>query len=987
MKERVIDGLKKLKEGTDITFVTDYERHTGLSAHELQVKSDQLLTTILHNYGHLNILTIDKFVHRIIRSFSRELGLTTNFELAFDFDEITTRCIEEVLNELGDNQHLTKILIEYYQQLLDQEDNPNIEYALVERAKILNQEEAIDKLNFYKDKDLSYFVETRKKARAKIKELRTKMVSCKQDIETILGSEIHQLKNGRTKAFSSILSELEKKSTPSLFTDSQLSKVQSGDWLSENGKKQNPELVQILNVHGSKLQGLFLDVHLMGQQIIFLKSLDKNIMSFALLNDVQQQLETFKEDNNIVLISELNGIISKIISQESAPYIYEKIGARFENYFIDEFQDTSTLQWQNLIPLIHDSLSSGHENLIVGDAKQSIYRWRGGNAQQFIDLPKVTLDLANLNDINQSFHYSHEGYVLSDNYRSSNAIVEFNNWLFTHLIDSESNEAASAIYSDITQHPKRDIEGLVEVSLVEKKDSQDATPPYAENLLRQIGSCLSDGYDLKDICILVRKNKQGLEIAEFLSDNNFPVTSQDSLLLSQSDEVRLIHAFLKALLKNTNENIIRLFSLFKKKSLIALFEKYRIPTEKNKFYHVGYDFESFLVEEIPTFDKTHFKRLSIYDQVDYLVMTLGFSREDLYLDNLLNAVFDFQQKNGHQTNRFMDFFDEKILTRSVAPPEDSNAIEIMTIHKSKGLQFPVVILPTMISSEKKDAIWLSGGVIEELGLSEINMTPQKAALTPDIKHIQTKSDSLSSIDMINMIYVAYTRAEDRMYIQLHNNRPSSFLKGMMKLIENHPQYSSDSTQLVLGNSTSVSRQTDIRKKNEISISTKTTSNWRSKLIMAMPNSSIDEDHNSFTERNWGLAIHEILQHIRDPKEYTPVLSKFLLKHKGWQIHKEQLTSVLENFAKNQEVQNIYKNSQRIYSERSLGSSSGQILRPDLVIEKEDEIIVVDFKTGETKSKHKQQVLEYGYLLGNIYTKKINMYLIYLSLNSISITHV
>lgn len=987
MKERVLQGLKKLISGEDKDFVSNYEESTGLPAHELAERSENLLSNILHNYGHLNILTIDKFVHKIIRSFSRELGLTTNFELTFDFDTITARCVDEVLQELGNDQELTKVLVEYYKQLIDQEDNPNIEKALIDRAKVLNTEESADKLAFYRDKDLSFFVEVRTDIRSKIKELRASALKIKTNLENLVGPEITNLKSGRIKAFNSVLKDWENGSIPEPFNDKQLEKVKEADWLSKTKAKQLPELVSILNSHSNQIQRDFLEINDLIIKITFLKNLDKNLMSFALLNDVQQQLQNFKEDNNIIFIGELNRIISDIIGQESAPYIYEKIGTRFENYFVDEFQDTSELQWKNLVPLIHDSLSSGHENLIVGDAKQSIYRWRGGNAQQFIDLPVVNFEMADIQDINRSFSDHHIGDVLRDNYRSSNAVIEFNNWFFPKITEELNIPLISRIYSDSHQNLQRSTKGLVEVVVLKKNSDYNNETPYAAELIRQINDCIEDGYSLSNICILARANKDGSELAKFLKKNGFPVTSQDSLILSESDEIKLIHAFLKVLYRDTEENILRLFSTFKKKSLIFLFDSYRIPAKKNEFYNSGYDLNSFLKDEVPEFELSLFRKLSIYDQIDYLVRILGLSREDLYIDKLMNSAYEFQHRFGHQTGRFIEYMEDKIMSSSVVPSDQNEAITIMTIHKSKGLQFPVVIIPKKIDNKKDSSLWLNGDTLSELGLSEVNMNPGQNAPDSQVQNIRDEHDEFWSVDLMNLIYVAYTRAQDRMYIHLLEQGSSDYIKKQMALVENHTVYDRESTRLVIGIREKNESDRESKKREKLLISTKDTVNWRDSLILATPPNNLVTENASLNEKNWGIAIHTILQHIDDLSNPGPVIDKFLTQNKEWSGRKELITSTIEQFCSNEEISEIYSKTIREFSERSLGANGGITLRPDKVMIKKDKVVVIDFKTGASLAKHKQQLLTYGEVLSSIYTKPIKLYLIYLSTEKITVLNV
>lgn len=987
MKARVLSGLRKLIDGKDTQFIDDYIKSTGLPAHELEEKAKILLSNILHNYGNLHILTIDKFVHKIIRSFSKELGLTTNFELTFDFESITTRCVDEVLQDLGNDEQLTKILIEYYRQLIDQENNPNIEKALIERAKILNQEEAIEKLAFYTDKNLDFFVNIRKDIRGKIKELIQSALQNKKRIIQLFGDELDFIKNGSTKAFNSILIGWENSMIPEPYSESQLTKATNEEWLSNSKAKTLPNLVSLLEVHGSELSERLININKVILKISFLENLDRNIMSFALLNDVQQQLNNYKKDNNVVFIGELNRIITDIIGKESAPYIYEKIGTRFENYFVDEFQDTSELQWKNLVPLIHDSLSNGNENLIVGDAKQSIYRWRGGNAQQFIDLPIINFNMVDIEDINRSFDYHKFVDKLDDNYRSSQSIITFNNWYFQGIRDLSDSTLISKMYSDAFQNQKRQLNGYVEVVIKKPSAEYNIEVPYDIDLIRQINDCLEDGYSFKDICILVRTNKGGSEIAQFLMEKDIPVTSQDSLLLGESELIKLLHALLMVLHHETEENVLRLFSHFRSRSLMELFESYRIPSDKNTFYNSGYDLGKFLQLEIPSFNRNFYSQLSIFDQLDYLIKILDISREDLYVDRLLNATHEFQQRFGHQTSRFLNYLQDKILGSSVVPSESSNAVNVMTIHKSKGLQFPVVIIPKKIDNNDQDNIWLSGNSISDLGLTSIHMRPSKDAPDEEIKTLQEEHKELIAIDILNMIYVAYTRAEDRLYIHFVEYNSSNSVKQQIGLIESHPEYNSEKALLTIGKRENNTNEIKASAKLDFVISTKNTINWREILILATTPSNLTDDSTNFNEKNWGITIHKILQEINNLKNWENSISRFVQKNKEWISYKEDIRQVIAQYVDNDIIKELYNDIIEIYSERDLGAGTGKILRPDKVIIKNHETIVIDFKTGNALPKHKEQILSYGEVLRRIYNQPIKLYLIYLSNNKITVLHV
>lgn len=987
MKERIISGLEKLQKNEDAQFMGDYHRATGIPGHELAEKAEILLKRMLHNYGHLNILTIDKFVHRIIRSFSRELGLTNNFELAFDFEEILSRCIDDLLKDLGEDELLTRTLVDYYQKLIDEDENANIEYALSEQAKILSKEETKEHLSYYTDKDLNYFKDVREKLSEENKELRSKMKAICQELIDLLGEDRNELKFGNTKYFASIIDDILNNEKNISYTLSQKEKIIEGKWLSKAKEKEFPDLLQRVLSNETKVQELFLSLDMMGKKEAFLQHVEKNLMGFALLNNIQRKIAAIKKDNNLVLIGELNQIISEIILKEPAPYIYEKIGNRFENYFIDEFQDTSVLQWMNLIPLFHNSLSNGHENLIVGDAKQAIYRWRGGDAHQFVALPRINPPFADAVWINNNFEAAHEPHVLTTNYRSSQSVISFNNWFFENLLSSLEEDNIKTIYQDVHQEMHRKEEGWVEVNILskEKQSEEDAD---LQLLLEQIQECLSDGFDYRDLCVLVRANKEGAEIAQLLMEHKLPISSQDSLLLSESKAVTLVFSFLKAIHYPSSENVMKVFSQHRgDKDLLDLFERYKIAADDPRF-HSGFDFDRFLKEELDGFEFDHYQLLSLYDKVDYLVSALDFHREDLFLDKFLNLTFEFQNKFGHQLPRFIEHYEGIKHKTSIAVPEGLNAITIMTIHKSKGLQFPVVFLPKPFDDKKTEATWLRHDTLEKVGLPEFSLKLKKDILYDDIE-VEAAALTESSInDTLNLLYVAYTRAEDRMYLTFKESGSAKFPNNLDHLIRRHPSFNVDENRLRLGQrSTRTKKEMESQPEQSLMVETSNTLTWREKLVLLKPLDSTYQPEETLSERNWGLAIHELFQRIDDLQNTANLLSEFLLKQPTLQAFASEIKKMVLEFTSNPKVIDIYADTQQILSERSICSSEGKIFRPDKVLEKQNEICVLDFKTGEPLPKHQKQIRTYGELLKKIYPQSIKCYLIYLSSTKIDIVDV
>jgi len=281
--------------------------------------------------------------------------------------------------------------------------------------------------------------------------------------------------------------------------------------------------------------------------------INKNIYSLAVLNEIEKLLNEYKSQNNILHISEFNKMISKIVMNEPIPFIYERLGERYSNYLIDEFQDTSVLQFQNLLPLIDNSLASGHFTMLVGDGKQAIYRWRGGEVEQFALLPKVFGHNDNplVLEREDALVRNYSPKVLDKNYRSKKEVIEFNNLLFS-LLAKKLNAKYQNIYEDLKQgfHPEN-TGGFVQVEFIEGETEafRDQNKIRTYELILHL---LEQNYKLQDIAILVRKNTDGSDIANYLTKKGIEVISPDSLLLSNSAEINFIHSILKYLANNTD---------------------------------------------------------------------------------------------------------------------------------------------------------------------------------------------------------------------------------------------------------------------------------------------------------------------------------------------------------------------------------------------------------------------------------------------------
>ncbi|NQX97301.1 MAG: UvrD-helicase domain-containing protein, partial [Flavobacteriales bacterium] len=400
MKARVIEALKALSadealEGTPKFLQLDLlkpktDGGLGIDANEINERSKKVLKSILHNYNDFGISTIDKFTHKIIRTFAHDLQLPLNFDIELDDREVLGAAIDMLIAEVGNNEKLTKLLLEYTSKKAEAEESWHIEKDLFEFSR-----------NLLKEDGELYLEKIRKLTIKDFDAIKTQLYKQTKEFEQTVkqlgtdGLDLIQSKGVESASFSRSffvnywkdLATL-KKFEPTATT----LKIIAGDanWYAAKVDDTQKQLID-------SLQQEFITQFNNSREYIekfesdyrVNKLIIKNLYNLAVLNEIEKTVLEFKKENNVLSISDFNKRIASIVESEPIPFIYERLGEKYNHYLIDEFQDTSIIQWHNLIPLVDNSLASGNFNMVVGDAKQAIYRFRGGEVEQIINLPQI----------------------------------------------------------------------------------------------------------------------------------------------------------------------------------------------------------------------------------------------------------------------------------------------------------------------------------------------------------------------------------------------------------------------------------------------------------------------------------------------------------------------------------------------------------------------------------------------------------------------
>ena len=535
-----------------------------------------------------------------------------------------------------------------------------------------------------------------------------------------------------------------------------------------------------------EIKKLLLDIYKINSTLSFLPSL-------ALISRFEEKMDKIQSDNKIRLISKFNTQLNLLIKLNEAPYIYEKLGSRYVDFFLDEFQDTSELQWQNLIPLISNSIhSESHDGskgslLIVGDPKQSIYRWRGGKFNQFVNL---------IYNRTNPFHFNPVLENTDINYRSCKEIINFNSDFFTFL----ANKLELGIYDsddlNFKQKAYKKNNGYVSVNISDYES-------FYSNIEEQILDLLNRGYSPSDIIILVRKNRYAKELIENINNSKFNLISSDILQINNSDKVQFIISIFKLSLAGNDyaerKRVINfLFNEgYFENSYESLNQCFFINLSKASVE----DFFSKISRE-NKFEFKHFLSLGLLDALKYCSSIFNLNINDPFIIALIDNIFEFLDSNDNSIKTYLNYWNKKSEKINLSISDNQNSINISTIHKSKGLEFPAVIIPVyndrLDENSNKDLIWLYEP-FEKLNILQwilMRKTKNLLYMGDTAKEIFESSILNNLLDSINLLYVAFTRAENELYII--SKKDNSGVKTFSGLIQEFLDYKATSDNYSLG---------------------------------------------------------------------------------------------------------------------------------------------------------------------------------------------
>ena len=975
MKSRILKNLKDFSESeikdSPTEMFQQVKKELAFPSAKIIVLAKERLNLLLHNYSFFQIETLDSFNHHIIRSFYRELNLDPDFRVVIEAEEILDQSVSRIFENIENKEEIKSLIKDFSIKKISEGKSWDVEFDLKEFAQSVLKENEISDVEQIEKSSLKEFKALKNQIEIRLNDLSSELKSLLIKIEKNIsnqGMEIAFSRNSFPKFITSVQNNSFKwssmKSISTLF--------QKNTLINKSCLKKDPEK---LNVFVANLFEMFLELK---ERLIKIKVLNSFLYSLTpsiLLKIIKSNSEDIQKENNELLLSKFNKLIYKEIGNQPTPYLYEKLGVKFNDYLIDEFQDTSNLQWKNLIPLISHALESFQENenqsslFLVGDPKQSVYRWRGAD-------PKIFVSLL----LNEKTPFSVQKSItnLPVNFRSRNEIINFNNSLFKHASGLlKSNYHKKIFLQGSDQKYNNFSNGHVSITFINKdfKKEQQLESVLKETL-SQIENCLSRGFEQSEIAVLVRDNKQSSQISEWLIENNVSVLSQDSLSIDNSEKIELLINLIK--LKDNNRNqearaiLIGNFANLVKPKDLFVFYKENLNNELKRF-----------LKNLNIFSLYKAFEISFLESVDFFIkeLQMDLSNTDPYILFFREVIFEQVSQNKNNEKEFLVFWKQNSTKIKIPSGSSKNAVQVLTIHKAKGLEFPVVIYPFVDSVTHRNSgkrNWLP--VFEE-NLSKNILIPFNENFREYSDSFQKEYDSISSneeLDNLNLLYVALTRAVDELHMiseypkiksmNSHNQIIRAFLEDSARWKEDHNKYNWGKPI-----------HKEKSKKNE---PTPFFKGYETKYFQPNPDKKFSNEKIIF-----GNVFHDFMSNIEFETDYIKEKNELKLSRSVDKTIKNKVIKLSKSVIEHPDLNEYFSKSNLVYCEQEIFTESNKIIKPDrLVFLDSNRVVIIDYKTGEKSKKDQKQILKYQKTLENMGFKLEASLLVYVE-NTIDIVKV
>ena len=1041
MKSRILEQLNLLAENSDSAYLGLLKSATNFSETIIRERAKQVLKNILHDYNRFSVSTIDSFTQRVIKAFNREMGISPHFMLELDNEMVLEEAVDRLMAKVDSDKQLRRWLVKFSEEKIRENKSQRIE----EDIKNLGSE-------LFKEKFQVFFPENETDENPYTRE---NLEGFRGELEKIVGWFESALKKkaGECIAFiqqagfsvddfsykmSGVAGYLKKLSDGEIkeagtrvFTAAESAEK----WFSKSHKHK----IALEKLVVNNLQPLLNEILTFwsNNEIRYQSAIEvrRQLRMLGILTDLKEEVRLLLQEKGILQLSDSNLLLNKIIGESESPFIYEKIGTRFNYYMLDEFQDTSSLQWSNFKPLVANALAEGHHALLVGDVKQSIYRWR--NSDWSILAQQINSDFP---------QFPPHEVQLKKNWRSQLNIIDFNNAAFgalkhtfeIFLSEEIEDEGFLDKFQNIYQHfeqepgrPSAEKKGLAEVNFIPEEDFEKQSP---ELLVEQVKRLQDKGLKASEIAILLRKNKEGAKVVETFMEAsqkeenagyNLTVLSNESLFLYASRSVNMVMLIIELLIDSEAE--------IPKVSLLHFWLSWLKPALKDKGFtfseepQLAFDFNNLTMQnpgkwavdekfrtvfESELGEKMRQLRQKILlsspdETVSEICAYFGLFNMEAelpFLQTLIDQAASLKTVLSNDLSNFLFWWKEKGYETSVNVNDEVDSVRLLTVHKAKGLEFEAVLLPFFNwdiswSGNQAPMLWCRP---ETEPFSRFPLLPVKAGknLAKTIFRQDYFDEKASSIiDTLNLVYVAFTRAKSVLIINAkkkaekeNSQKTSTPGRSVNSLLEYALARLTEDVKFsgCLDDEKNVFRYGEI----PVFLASDVVSHpgWIknyhfydfSERIRLRFNSEdfLTTEEQKQSVKNRGKLVHGILAEIKMADDIEPACNKALNEGRISEAERKTILEKLETSLQNPEINRWFDGSFRVLNERNL-LAPGELLRPDRIMFSGNHAIVVDYKWGaKLPEKYHKQVVRYAETLKKCGFGKVEGFLWYINLDEV-----
>ena len=1003
MKERILNQLYGIStnDKDSKSYLDKLKEELGMDENEIRQRAHDALKRIIHDYSRFRVETIDSFFQSVMRNLARELELGANLNIDLESNNALGEAVDSMIEKLDRNSPVLYWLLDYIDERIKNDKQWKVSKEIKEFGKDIFKEEYIEKRAALQEtlKDKNCIKNYRKVLESYILEAQEEMKGFAQQFFEIL--EVYGLTPddfaGKQKGISSYFNKLMvgKLDNKTFNATAEKHMADAENWVSKTHNQRN----SIINLAREELMPLLNEAEKHRRKNY--KIINSCILSLQhannvrLLANIDEEMRWLNQEKNRFLLADTNALLHDIIHEGDPSFVFEKIGTNIQHVMIDEFQDTSRMQWANFKLLLLEGLAHGADSLIVGDVKQSIYRWRNG-------------DWSILNNLRNKIEvFDIEEKTLETNRRSETRIIEFNNALFTsacHWLNEKYKEEQKKdceelkqAYKDVEQKSsKKEEKGYIKVSFLSIKGEVDYIEDTLQQLVAEVNTLFGKGVKQNEMAILIRKNKTIPLIANYFDRHTpYRIVSDEAFRLDASLAISMLMDALRFL--NEPDNKIA------KAQLAAAYQ--------NEVLKNDIDLNTLLLNEVEAFFPTEFIEqidvlhlMPLYELLEKLFVIFQLSlidNQDAYLFSFFDKVSEYLKDNSSELTAFIKHWEELLCSKTI-PSGEIEGIRILSIHKSKGLEYPNVLIPFCdwkMENERNFHVWCTP---EQSPFNALNLVPVNygSLMNESIYHHDYLNERLQLwVDNLNLLYVAFTRPKTNLIVWCKQEKAEGTVSEL--IAENISQTQCTAHEMTNGDicyewgEVCLSEKEEKEITNKLQVKPEGVNVWmesidtpikfkQSNRSASFINDEEVEENEKYIQQ--GELLHNLFAYIRTSDDVLMALKRLRMEGVITSDAQEKEIQKLATWALGHpKVKDWFSGNWELFNECTIISTEkGQIKthRPDRVMMKDGQVIVVDFKFGKKRTSYFNQVREYMSLLASMGYSNIRGYLWYVFNNEL-----